>query len=159
LEQKNKRTSVSMNDKPQIPNPELIDRIAMMIGSMRDVPEGFEESFREWAPNWNRNYKSPDAYRQWSIEIRPYSVVELAKQPGMPKRTKLQELLKELPIPKKRRRNASGKLTPEVVQMLLERLAVSHSKEKTMSELDDSEESVGSDEVSITEQLAKIGIK
>ena len=148
-----------MNDKPQIPNPELIDRIALMIGSMRDVPEGFEESFREWAPNWNRSYKSPNPYKGWDIEIRPYSVVELAKQPGMPKRTKLQELLKELPIPKKRRRNASGKLTPAVVQMLLERLVVSHSKEKTKSELDDSEESDGSDEVSITEELANMGYK
>lgn len=148
-----------MNDKPQIPNPELIDRIALMIGSMRDVPEGFEEGFREWAPNWNRSYKSPNPYKGWDIEIRPYSVVELAKQPGMPKRTKLQELLKELPIPKKRRRNASGKLTPEVVQMLLERLVVSHSKEKTKSELDDSEESDGSDEVSITEELANMGYK
>lgn len=148
-----------MNDKPQIPAPELIDRIAMMIGSMRDVPDGFEESFREWAPNWNRSYKSPEAYREWSIEIRPYSVVELTRLPGMPKRTKLQELLKELPIPKKKRRNASNKLTPEVVQMLLERLVVSHSKEKTKSESDDSDELDGSDEVSITEQLAKLGIK
>jgi len=142
-----------MASNPHIPDPELIDRIAMMIGSMRDVPEGFEERFREWAPNWNSSYKSPSPYKVWSTEIRPYSVSELARKPGMPKRTKLHELLNELPIPKSEQRNASGKLTPEVVQMILERLAVSHSKEKTTSELDES------DEVSITEKLANMGIK
>jgi hypothetical protein len=71
----------------------------------------------------------------------------------MPKRTKLHELLNELPITKSEQRNASGQLTPEVVQMILERLAMSHSKGKTMSESD------GSDEVSITEELANMGYK
>lgn len=124
-----------MNDKPQIPDSELIDRIAVMISSMRDIPEGFDQAFKEWASQWNQSYKSPEAYKQWSIEIRPYSVSELTRQPGMPGRTKLHEILNELPIPRCKQRNEGAKLTPEVVCMILERLKVGRSKEKTISEI------------------------
>lgn len=124
-----------MNENAQIADSELIDRIAMMIGSMRDVPEGFEKSFREWAPKWNRSYKSPSAYRQWNFEIRPYSVSELARQAGMPGRTKIYEMLNDLPIAPSQRKNKAGKLTPEVVYMILEQLTASRSKEKTITEI------------------------
>jgi hypothetical protein len=121
-----------MNENLQSPSPEFITQVEDMMRNWRDCPHGFPEAFRGFAEHWaeHKTYKSSVTYNKWNIEIRPYRVVELAKQPGMPGRTKLHEMLKGLPISRDNQRNESGRLTPEVVRMILERLSVSHSNKK-----------------------------
>jgi hypothetical protein len=64
-----------MNDKPQIPDPELIDRIAMMIGSMRDVPEGFEKGFRECDTKLEFELQEPESLQ--SLGYRNQTILGL----------------------------------------------------------------------------------
>lgn len=122
-----------MSNKTQPPEAEVIDRIAMIIDSMRDVPDGFADSFRDWAEDLSHgnSYKSPAAYREWDMEIRPYSISELARKlQGVAGRTTLHKVLKEIPIAPEKGKTVSGKLTPEVVRMILDRLTESRSNKK-----------------------------
>lgn len=131
------KTSVSMNDNHQSLSPEQIDRITQMLGLIGDLPEGFPEAFREWAINEGQSYKCPDLFMRWSLEIRPYTVTELAKLlKGICGRTKIYEILKTLPIPEDERKTCSGKLTPEVVRMILERVQEARINESLTEKLD-----------------------
>ena len=104
--------------------PKIVEHIASSIEFLGDVPEGFAEDFRQWAQQWSKGqgYKNSAHYQIWNIELRPYKVSELARVPGMPRRTKLHEILNELGIPKNEMRDAGGKLKISVVKMILDHL-------------------------------------
>lgn len=114
-----------MNQHPKI-TPEMIEHIAAQIEWMEGTPKDFANDFRTWAENWdaNRSYKSPDnPALSLGIPIRPYTVVDLAKQlEGVAGRTKIHEILKSIPLHPKERKTLTGKLTPEVVRMVLEQV-------------------------------------
>lgn len=110
---------------PKRVKPETIDQIASVVGAMRDIPEGFPSAFREWAADWGR--LAPDekhgCHVPWAVEIRPYTVAELARLPGMPGRTKLHEIIKSMDLRKEQIRNEGGKLTPQAVRKIIDRLS------------------------------------
>lgn len=129
----------STSTDPCAMTPETINRIAVVIESLRDVPDEFPLAFREWAADWLRRRvdAGSTSRSQWSVEIRPYSVAELAKLPGMPGRTKLHEIIKDLNLRREQIRNEGGRLTPRAVQLILERLSVPRCELKNEIDLNE----------------------
>ena len=106
-------------------NGKTIEQVTALLDGFRGVPEGFSGDFRTWAIDWNDGDKETyhQRFKQWSIEIRPYSVTELAKQAGMPGRTLLTQIIKDLEIPSNEMRNSGGQLTPQAVSLIVDEVS------------------------------------
>lgn len=113
-----------MPKSPQSIDPKFVEHFASTMKMVSGIPEGFTEDFREWAQRWPQGmaYKNPANYLKWQIELRPYKIAELARVPGMPKRTKIHAIINELEVPKNEMRDAGGRLKIFVVKMILDRL-------------------------------------
>lgn len=111
---------------------ESLNSIRTVLGTMRDVPPEFITDLEVWARGWpHRNKGKPIAAKlpSWR-HVRPYSVCELAKLPGMPGETTIYKILKELtPEKRAKARNLSGDLTPDTVDMIFRRVAEPKVKE------------------------------
>ncbi|PXA04017.1 hypothetical protein DDZ13_08200 [Coraliomargarita sinensis] len=96
--------------------------IVTVAGAMRDVPEEFVRDLDRWASEWPQKINTGQTSTIWG-KVRPYTVAELSRLPGMPGQTKIYEILHSLPIPRHQIRNVAGKLTPEAVRLIFERVS------------------------------------
>lgn len=105
-----------------------IECLKQMAGQLNGVPEDFPVELGEWLRDWPHNDEPSEStsWLGWEIEVRPYTVTGLAQQlSGVAGRTTLHRILKSIPIPLNKQKTASGKLTTEVVSMILNRLSTS----------------------------------